>query len=142
MTDEWDDALAEETPNTTASNSDDSEPQPLFPSLEAWVQQWLAPMIRRPTSTDTCWCPQWWQHAEVISRLEALWRSWEHLRTDGTTGMSVWWRDHADPHLGFLLSRSTSPMSLCGRNDRGHVDEHAVLPVESAPQGWWGDTDQ
>jgi len=38
-----------------------------------------------------------------LQRLEALWRAWEHLRQDPALGMSVWWRDHADPHMAALL---------------------------------------
>ena len=37
-------------------------------------------------------------------RLEALWRAWEHLRLDPATGMSVWWRDHADHHMRVLMA--------------------------------------
>lgn len=28
--------------------------------------------------------------------MEALWRAWEHLRLDGATGISVWFKDHAE----------------------------------------------
>ncbi|WP_370460793.1 DUF4913 domain-containing protein [Pseudarthrobacter sp. GA104] len=54
---------------------------------------------------DVTWCPRWWNRPEAISRLEALWRAWEHLRLDGATGMTVWWRDHATHHMGILLRR-------------------------------------
>ena len=39
-----------------------------------------------------------------ITRLEALWRAWQHLRLDAHTGMSVWFRDHADHQMAVLLS--------------------------------------
>ncbi|MGV0111135.1 DUF4913 domain-containing protein [Arthrobacter sp. CP30] len=32
----------------------------------------------------------------AVSRLNALWRAWETLRLDPGTGMSDWWRIHAD----------------------------------------------
>lgn len=137
--DEWDEALATDSEGTAGAEPDDDtpdQPEPLYPSVEAWVEQWLAPSLRRPWTKDLCWCPEWWRHTEVISRLEALWRSWEHLRTDGTTGMSVWWRDHADPHLASLLTRETSPMSGCGRHG-GHT-EYEPLETTPAPPGWWG----
>ena len=58
------------------------------------------PMYRRALDgTQRTWCPEWWRHAEAPSRLEALWRAWEHLRLDPATGMSVWFRDHADHHM-------------------------------------------
>ena len=59
---------------------------------------------------DTFWSPRWWASAEAIARLEALWRAWEHLRLDPSTGPSVWWRDHADPHMSVLMS-SVGPFS-------------------------------
>ncbi|MDR3070548.1 MAG: DUF4913 domain-containing protein [Propionibacteriaceae bacterium] len=36
-------------------------------------------------------------------RIEALWRAWEHLRLAIALGLSVWYRDHADPHLSVLM---------------------------------------
>jgi len=47
--------------------------------------------------------------------LEVLWRSWERLRQDATTGMSWGWRDHADRNMAVLmdpdgLSPAPSPM--------------------------------
>ncbi|WP_221186477.1 DUF4913 domain-containing protein [Terracoccus luteus] len=33
-----------------------------------------------------------------------MWRAWEALRLDPATGMSVWWRDHADHHMTVLFS--------------------------------------
>lgn len=59
-----------------------------------------------------CWCPQWWRHAEAVARLEALWRSFEHLRKDPHTGMSVWLRDHADHHMEKLFA-SDGPFQNC-----------------------------
>ena len=59
-------------------------------------------------------------------RLEALWRAWEHLRLDPATGMSVWLRDHADHHMGVLLS-SDGPFKGCG------VDGHGDHPLEPLP---------
>lgn len=40
--------------------------------------------------------------------MEALWRAWEHLRLDGATGISVWWKDHADHHMSVLLAAARS----------------------------------
>ena len=47
---------------------------------------------------------------EAVIRLEALWRAWEHLRLDPSTGPSVWWREHADHHMSVLMS-SAGPFS-------------------------------
>ncbi|WP_223840499.1 DUF4913 domain-containing protein [Saccharopolyspora pogona] len=138
-TDEWDEALATTGKDAGDQNGDQEPAEPMFANVEAWVTQWLAPMIRRPLTGDTTWCPQWWQHPEAILRLEALWRAWEFLRTDGTVGMSVFVRDHLDPHLNFLMNRELSPLSKCRKGHQGQEDQ---LPVEPAPDGWWGEPDQ
>ncbi|PXY16644.1 hypothetical protein BAY60_36070 (plasmid) [Prauserella muralis] len=109
----------------------------MYPDVEAWVTDWFAQIIRRPRIKGWRWCPQWWQHPEAIDRLEALWRAWEALRLDGTTGMSVWWRDHCDPHLAALTDQDRSPFKQCSE-ERGHVGEDEPLPVEPAPSGFWG----
>jgi hypothetical protein len=77
------------------------------------------------------WCPRWWSHPEAISKLYALWRAWESLRVaDPHTGMSIWWRDHFEPHFGVLTSE-WGAFGRCGP-DRGHHDGKP-LPIEPAP---------
>ena len=107
--------------------------EPCYATLEDFVRELLAPMYRRTLDgTDRSWCPEWWRHAEAISRLDALWRAWEHLRLDPYTGMSVWFRDHADHHMAVLLD-SEGPFKRCSPL-KGHraLDE---LPLEPAPEG-------
>lgn len=134
---DWDNAYTNTHPTADTSNGDDSEPpKPVFDNVETFVNDYLAQLIRRPTSNSWCWCPRWWEHAEAIARLEALWRSWESLRLDGTTGMSVWFRDHLEPHLGMLTDIDRSPFSEC---HNGTHTENPPLPVEPAPPEWWGD---
>ncbi|MET3976572.1 hypothetical protein ABIE39_002880 [Cellulosimicrobium sp. 4261] len=55
------------------------------------------------------WAAEWWKYDEAVIRLEALWRAWEHLHQDPATGMSVWWRDHADHHMAILLDPQNGP---------------------------------
>jgi hypothetical protein len=31
----------------------------------------------------------WWRYPEAVSRIEAMWRLWKHLRLDPATGMNV-----------------------------------------------------
>ncbi|ROP21234.1 uncharacterized protein DUF4913 [Couchioplanes caeruleus] len=47
-----------------------------------------------------------------------------------TSSMSIWWRDHLDPHFT-VLTGEYGPFGRCSP-DRGHVDT-APLPVEPAP---------
>ena len=140
--DEWDAAYtADPDPDTEAASEehDSTESQPLYPDVETWVRDYLAPIIARPQTHSVAWCPEWWRHAEAIARLEALWRAWEYLRLDGTTGPSVWWRDHLEPHLTVLCDVERSPFADC---HNGHKDTLEPLPVEPAPPGWWGEPDQ
>lgn len=89
------------------------EPELFYPDFASFVEAQLAPTYRRNMKgTSTTWCPTWWRHAEAISRLEALWRAWEFLRLDPSTGMNVWWRDHADHHTGVLLP-ADGPLTGC-----------------------------
>ena len=82
-------------------------------TLGEWVAEWLFPVYRRSVrGHDRAWCPQWWKHAEAVARLEALWRAWEHLRQDPATGLSVWFRDHADHHMTVLLGRGRAVQRL------------------------------
>jgi Domain of unknown function (DUF4913) len=102
-------------------------------TLEEWVGEWLFPVYRRSVlGHDRIWCPQWWRHAEAVARLESLWRSWEHLRQDPATGLSVWFRDHADHHMTILLD-ADGPLKGCdGRHCDHPLDELAHDPP---PQG-------
>lgn len=112
-----------------AAGGDDEPPEPYFPDLMTFVRDYLAPMYRRALSGPAVtWCPQWWNHAEAIARLEALWRAWEFLRLDPHTGMSVWFRDHADHHMSVLLN-ADGPFKGCKPDKHGDRLE----PLPTAP---------
>jgi hypothetical protein len=102
-------------------------------TVEEWVQEWLFPVYRRSVlGHDRVWCPQWWRHAEAVARLESLWRAWEHLRQDAATGLSVWFRDHADHHMTILLD-ADGPFKGC---DGRHSDRPLEpLPHDPPPAG-------
>ena len=111
------------------------------------MQEWLFPVYRRSVlGHDRVWCPQWWRHAEAVARLESLWRAWEHLRQDAATGLSVWFRDHADHHMTILLD-ADGPFKGCdGRHSdhparraaarpaaRGHVRTRGASSIPATP---------
>ena len=102
---EWDDELEDASVAAEPAEEASDVPELFYPNVAEFVSNKLANTYRRQLNVQggVTWCPQWWKHAEAISRLEALWRSWEYLRRDPATGMSVWWRDHADPHMGVLM---------------------------------------
>lgn len=128
---DWDAAYAEPAGRGTAEEL----AEPVFGDVGSWVEQHLVLLVARQLGAGATWCARWWAHAEAISRLESLWRAWEVLRLDETLGMSLWWRDHADPHLAVLLSRDAGPFAAC--TPQRHVDL-PPLPSAAAPAGWWG----
>lgn len=89
------------TPKETTS------PELQFPTLEAFVEEFVAVVFDRTISpTQTCWCPQWWKHAEAVFDLIALWQSFEHMHVnDGPTWSARWLTLFAYP----IMDRLTSP---------------------------------
>lgn len=97
---------------------------PRYETLDSWVREYFAPTFGRPIGGDLRWCRRWQEHPEAITRLEALWRSWEALRLNPATGMATWLANFLDPQLAALLSRS-GPFAQCG------IDRHE--PQASLP---------
>jgi hypothetical protein len=108
---------------------------PYCASLEQWVTEVFAPTYARRATPTFRWCASWWQHAEAISRLEALWRSWETLRRDPLLGMATWYRDYLDSQLP-VLTGPAGPFADCDPT-RHFPAEQPALPVIPAPAGWW-----
>ncbi|MFF2772822.1 DUF4913 domain-containing protein, partial [Streptomyces bacillaris] len=82
----------------------------------------------------TRWAKEWWTSAEAITRIEALWRSWEFYRLQPSTGMSVWLKDHADYHMGVLLSSDGAFATSEDSNELGQP-----LPHQDPPAGLFPD---
>ena len=116
-----------------AAGQDGTAPQPVYASVEDWVDSHFLPMFRRPLGGEYRWCAQWWRHAEAITRLTALWHAWEALRLQPGTGIATWLRDHLDHQLPVLLSR-TGPFAMCTEDE--HIDPRQAR-TEQPPQGWW-----
>lgn len=108
-------------------------PQPVYAGVEEWVTGQFLPMFRRPIGGEYRWCCQWWQHAEAITRLTALWHSWETLRLEPGTGIACWLRDHLDHQLPILLGRS-GPFAQCSEGE--HIEPRQAT-ASPAPDGWW-----
>lgn len=107
----------------------DHGPEAVFASLEDFVRDYLLTVYRRKVSGQgMTWCGEWWRHPEAWIRLDALWRSWEYLRLDPATGMSVWLRDHADPHMAILLS-ADGPFKGC----KPEVHSCGLRPLPTTP---------
>lgn len=98
---------------------------PYYRNCYRFFSEFLAPTYRRRVidSQTNRWCPEWTKHPEARNRIEALWRTWEYLRLDPTTGLSVWWKDHADHHMAYLFSPEGT------FRDCSPTDGHQPLPA-------------
>lgn len=104
-----------------------------YPTVVEFVTYFLVRVYARPIMaqrTDFRWCPRWWEHAEAIARLEALWKAWEVLRLDEGTGIATWWRDYCDPTMHALCA-SDGPFRQC--SDTQH-DIPPALPLIAPPR--------
>ena len=110
-----------------------------YGSVDEFVREVIVPIYRRKVSGrgSRRWSAEWWRSAEAVSRLEGLWRSWEHLRQDGATGMSTWWRDHADYHMNALFDPDGPFGASEDENKAGHP-----LPYSPPPPGLFTDVRQ
>ena len=115
---------------------DPAPPALYYGSVDEFVRDFLVPVFSRQVGDRAArrWSAEWWRNAEAIVRLEALWRSWEHLRLDPATGMSVWLRDHADHHLGVLWDPE-GPFAKS--TDQARPGE--PLPYTAPPEGLFPD---
>jgi hypothetical protein len=114
------------------------QPQLYYGSLHEFVGQFLVRAYRRDIPARRTWCKEWWKHPEVTARLEALWRSWEALRLDPATGMSVWWRDHADHHMARILD-ADGPFKGCTTEEHGANGLLKPLPLDDPTKGLYKD---
>ena len=101
--------------------------EPLYGSLLEFVTEAFTPVYCRVPSPTLRWCASWWDHAEAIYRLEALWRSWELYRLEPRLGIASWLRDFLDPQLRELTS-PTGPFASC--TDERHSP---ATPLRTAP---------
>ncbi|MEU8088660.1 DUF4913 domain-containing protein [Micromonospora sp. NPDC049101] len=125
-----------------AHRGDGDDQPPLYSTVEQWVTTYLLPTFPRPVGevglTRWHWCEQWWRHDEAVTRLTALWYGWEQARLQ-MTGMLPWLRelDHQLP----ILYGDDGPFRNCAAS--GDLGEHRhrstpEMPVQPAPQNWWG----
>ena len=85
------------------------------------------------------WAARWWEYDEAVIRIEALWRSWEHLRQDPSTGMSVWWRDHADHHMSVLMDPQGPFAAADAIAPENQCSKGQPLPYTPPPAGLFPD---
>ncbi|WP_431954337.1 DUF4913 domain-containing protein [Nocardia lijiangensis] len=117
----------------------EQQQQMIYTNVVEFVENYLSLVYRRQVTdiSETVWCPEWWKHAEAVARLDALWRAWEHYRLEPSTGLSIWFLDHADPHMTKLFD-PRGPFKYCSVRN-GHKDMLNPLPLKSPAQGMFGD---
>lgn len=96
-------------PDEPATGSAEAVPdpiQPVYETLQAWVNDYYLAVFPRPTTGEARWCNRWEDHPEAVTRLEALWRSWETLRLDPNLGIATWLTTFHDPLNALLTARS------------------------------------
>jgi hypothetical protein len=110
-----------------------------YGSVDEFVREYLRNVYRRRIDgRHRCWAGRWWEYDEAVIRLEALWRSWENLRLDAATGMSVWWRDHADHHMAVLMDPD-GPFAAATEGEENLSKRGAPLPYVAPPGGMFSD---
>ena len=121
-----------ESAASSNSHTGPTPPRLFFANLDEFVRDFVRLVFRRGVGevgrAEYRWSARWWESAEAVIRLEAMWRSWEQARLDPTTGISAWLRDHADYHMAVL----TSPNGPFAQSkDTASYDE--PLPYEAPP---------
>lgn len=107
-----------------------------YGSTDEFVREYLRYVYRRAINgRSRIWAAAWWQYDEAVIRLEALWRAWEHLRLDPATGMSIWWRDHADHHMPILMDPDGPFAGADANADANRSPKGAPLPYLQPPKG-------
>ncbi|MFF0547211.1 DUF4913 domain-containing protein [Nocardia thailandica] len=136
-------AVAAAAEPAAAQEEKEEEPRKLhYARLDLFVENYLAHNFRREVSAQGSdrklrWCPQWWDHGEVVSRLEALWMAWEQLRLGEGPELATWWIQYVDPTMAVLLD-TEGPFKYCSAAD-GHRPKMLKLPTIPAPEGWFVD---
>ncbi|WP_170994726.1 MULTISPECIES: DUF4913 domain-containing protein [Actinomycetes] len=111
----------------------DEHPKLYFGSVDEFGRGYLLPNYkRRVDGQRVLWAAEWWKYAETVARLDALWRAWEHLRQDPQTGMSVWFRDHAEHHMSILLNRD-GPFAAAGEGENRENTNKKGKTLQYAP---------
>ena len=123
-------------PSAPDGAAEEQEPvEPFFGSLLEFVVEHFGPVYARNTSPTVRWCASWWDHAEAIYRLEALWRTWELYRLEPRLGIASWLRDYLDPQLRELTS-PTGPFASCTEDRHSPVK---ALPTNQPPEAYLAD---
>jgi Domain of unknown function (DUF4913) len=103
-------------------------PYPSGPTLGSWVYATVYPHLPSGDDPDRRWCPQWWEHHDALTRLTALYLAYHALaHQKAPTWLSVFLRDHLDPHLA-QLTHPHGPFRSCRDGHRNSTARTAHGP--------------
>lgn len=103
---------------TAAVAANDGEHEWRYPTLQAWVHQWLVPTLERDRNrSQLAWCSSWWRHPEAIAVLGALWHQWEASQDQPWTGMATYMAHYHYPLIE-RLTQPDGPFGACWTDSR------------------------
>ena len=90
-----------------------------YKSVFEFVDKFLVVMY--PTTNNRmkniAWSPQWWNHHEVVARLNALWKRYEYLRAkEPNTALETFLHVHSDYHMRQIM-KEDGVFADCKRED-------------------------
>lgn len=122
------------------AEEEEKAPELVYGSVDEFLREYLRHVYsRRIDGKERIWAARWWEYTEAVIRLEALWRAWEHLRLDPSTGMSVWWRDHADHHMSMLMDPKGAFIAARSMDAENQCAKGEPLPYAAPPAGLFPD---
>ena len=131
-------AAADHTASTSAATSTTettkTEQGVDMRTLVPWVEDNITTLIaRKVPTTDGAprWCPQWWDHAEAIARLEAARQAWMALSAAGGTALVTYF-DYLDRVVLAVLTSDTGPFARCG--PRQHTPDRTLGHTPPPPE--------
>jgi hypothetical protein len=132
VSEKFGDALGHDDAQSTNSphSHDGPEPELVYSSATEFFAELLAQSYVREVNEGAAfaWCPECYKHPEALIRIESIWRAWEHLRLEPALGVSIWWLNHADPHMRILRDKE-GPFRKCAYDGyKSPPAEKAVLP--------------
>lgn len=129
---------SQQPPDTADGNGNsgdedgDERELPTLEVLHPWVNEHIAPLVRRVTATGegggVRWCQRWWLHHDAVERFTALYLAYKELSEDDTLSwLSIFLRDHLDAHLSVLTS-PFGPLYACSP----HRHSNTAVPLGQA----------
>lgn len=127
-------------PAEEGGDVEETEPTLCYGSVDEFLREYLRNVYRRKIDGQhRTWGARFWEYDEALIRIEALWRAWEQLRLDAGTGMSTWWRDHADHHMAVLMDPDNGPFSVVPDEPENKCKKGEPLPYVAPPAGMFPD---